>query len=60
MDCESCGRHRPSEHVVPARSLNGTVMMLCGRCRRHVTGRAAASADARPVPGDTRQAAAPA
>jgi ribosome-binding protein aMBF1 (putative translation factor) len=58
MDCESCGRHRPSEQVVPARSINGTVLMACGRCRRHFIGRAEATIDLRPGSGSQRQAAA--
>jgi len=58
MDCESCGRHRPSEQVVPARSINGTVLMVCGRCRRHLAGRADVSAVLRPTPVEPRQAAA--
>ena len=52
MDCESCGRHRPSEQVVPARSTNGAVLMVCGRCRRHLAGRIEASADASCHVGD--------
>jgi hypothetical protein len=36
VDCESCGRHRPSSQVMPARSSTGAVLMVCGRCRRHV------------------------
>jgi hypothetical protein len=37
MDCESCGRHRPSDQIVATRSATGAVIMACGRCRRHVT-----------------------
>ena len=55
MDCESCGRHRPSEQVVPARSINGTVLMVCGRCRRHLAGRIEASADVRATHVEPRQ-----
>ena len=39
MDCESCGRYRPSGQVFTARSATGAVVMVCGRCRRHVMGR---------------------
>lgn len=35
MDCESCGRHVPSDQVGPLRPGNGAVVMACGRCRRH-------------------------
>lgn len=37
MDCESCGQHRPSRQVAPAQSITGEVVMVCGRCRRHMT-----------------------
>lgn len=36
MDCETCGRHRPSEQIVALRSSAGAVVMVCGRCRRLV------------------------
>ena len=58
MDCESCGRHRPSEQVVPARSINGTLLMVCGRCRRHLAGRDDVSAVLRPTPVEPRPTAA--
>jgi ribosome-binding protein aMBF1 (putative translation factor) len=34
MDCESCGRHRPSDQVVAHWSPAGAVIMACARCRR--------------------------
>jgi ribosome-binding protein aMBF1 (putative translation factor) len=43
MDCESCGRHWPSDHVVPTRSITGEVVMVCTRCRRHIKGRTIAT-----------------
>ena len=60
MDCDSCGRHRPSDQVVPARSSNGTVQMLCGPCRRHIAHRGGTVTEIRPLPGAVRHAAAPA
>ena len=57
MDCDLCGRHRPSYQVVPARSANGTVLMLCGPCRRHAARRAGAAADMRSLPGSASQLA---
>ena len=40
MDCETCGRHRPSDQIVALRSSAGAVVMVCGRCRRLVERRA--------------------
>ena len=40
MDCEPCGRHRPSAQVVAQWSPAGAVVMACGRCRRHTIRRA--------------------
>ncbi len=54
MDCESCGRHRPSDQVVPARSITGDVVMVCGRCRRHMTSRAVVVHDLRPATTTSR------
>ncbi len=36
MDCESCGRHCPSGQIASTRSITGEVLMVCGRCRRHL------------------------
>ncbi len=47
MDCESCGRHRPSDQIVATRSSNGMLQMLCGRCRRHLSHRPVELADIR-------------
>jgi len=60
MDCESCGQHRPSGQVIAARSSNGTVLMVCGRCRRHVRAWSSTLADLRRSPGDAHRAAEPA
>lgn len=49
MDCESCGRHRPSGQVVPTRSITGEVVMVCGRCRRHMMARPVIAHELRPV-----------
>jgi ribosome-binding protein aMBF1 (putative translation factor) len=35
MDCETCGRHRPSHLIAPVRSSTGTVVMVCSACRKH-------------------------
>jgi len=48
MDCDSCGRHRPSEQIVALRSPGGAVVMVCGRCRRHAARRLQLSAGNRP------------
>lgn len=50
MDCDSCGRHWPSDQVVAARSSSGAVVMVCGRCRRHMAHRPAAMRQPRPTP----------
>ena len=60
MDCDLCGRHRPSEQVVPTRSARGTVLMLCGPCRRHAARRSAGPAETRTLPGDARHSEVPA
>ena len=60
MDCESCGRHRPSDQVIPARSSNGTLLMLCGPCRRHIAPRGSALTDLQRLPATLRHAAVPA
>jgi hypothetical protein len=59
MDCESCGRHRPSDQVVPARSSDGSVLMLCGSCRRHMTPRPGTTAGLRALPRPLRPIASP-
>lgn len=33
MDCESCGRYRPSSEISPLRAA-GRLLMACARCRR--------------------------
>lgn len=50
MDCESCGRHLPSGAIGHVRSSTGTVVMVCGRCRRHVIGRVSLSPDHQRAP----------
>ncbi len=39
MDCETCGRYRPSAEVAPIREAGGRLVMACARCRRLSTGR---------------------
>ncbi len=39
MDCDSCGRYRPSAEVAPLRDSGGRLVMACARCRRLATGR---------------------
>jgi hypothetical protein len=34
MDCDTCGRHRPSDQVTPFRDPMRGLVMACGRCRR--------------------------
>lgn len=34
MDCDSCGRYRPSPEIVPLRDPSGRLVMACARCRR--------------------------
>lgn len=39
MDCNSCGRYRPSPEIAPLREADGRLVMACARCRRLATGR---------------------
>jgi hypothetical protein len=39
MDCDSCGRYRPSPEIAPLRDPSGRLVMACARCRRLATGR---------------------
>jgi hypothetical protein len=39
MDCDSCGRYRPSQEIAPLRDADGRLVMACARCRRLATGR---------------------
>ena len=34
MDCDSCGRHRPSQEIALLREADGRLVMSCVRCRR--------------------------
>jgi hypothetical protein len=34
MECERCGRYRPSQEVMPMRGADGGQQMVCARCRR--------------------------
>ena len=34
VDCDSCGRHRPSAEIAPLRGPGGRLVMACVRCRR--------------------------
>jgi hypothetical protein len=34
MDCDTCGRHRPSAEIAPLREGDGRLVMACARCRR--------------------------
>lgn len=60
MDCEVCGRHRPSDQVVPTRSITGELVMACARCRRHVQARPVETHEIRPATVTSRPAVAPA
>ena len=43
MDCDSCGRYRPSSEIGPihdpADPAEGRLVMACARCRRLIAGR---------------------
>jgi hypothetical protein len=39
MDCESCGRYRPSAEITAMLDPAGRLVMICVRCRRVATGR---------------------
>ncbi len=39
MDCETCGRYRPSAEVAPIRDAGARLVMACARCRRLSAGR---------------------
>jgi hypothetical protein len=53
MDCDTCGRYRPSSEIAPLREPDGGITMVCSRCRRLSAGR-------RPRPLDTDLRARPA
>ena len=38
MDCDSCGRHRPSSEIAPLLGADSRLVMACSRCRRIRTG----------------------
>jgi len=39
MDCDSCGRYRPSSEIAPLLNADGRLVMACARCRRFGAGR---------------------
>jgi len=39
MECESCGRYRPSAEITPLRDEARRLVMICARCRRISTAR---------------------
>ena len=39
MDCDTCGRYRPSSEITPLRETDGAFSMVCARCRRLAAGR---------------------
>lgn len=39
MDCDACGRYRPSSEIIALRSPAGRFVMVCARCRRLAAGR---------------------
>ncbi len=39
MECDPCGRYRPSSDVAPTRDPDGRLVMACTRCRRLETER---------------------
>ena len=51
MDCDSCGRYRPSSEIAPLRAADGRLVMACARCRRLVVvdGRSGPAARPRPT-----------
>lgn len=55
MDCDSCGRYRPSAEIAPLRDAGGRLVMACGRCRRLGNGR---REPASPAPEQTAAVAA--
>jgi hypothetical protein len=38
MDCDWCGRYRPSEEIAAMREAGGRLVMVCARCRRLAEG----------------------
>jgi hypothetical protein len=51
MDCDSCGRYRPSAEIAPLRDAGGHLVMACVRCRRLANvRRVPASQAAEPTP----------
>jgi hypothetical protein len=34
MDCDLCGRYRPSSEIAPLVDATGRLVMACARCRR--------------------------
>lgn len=36
MDCDLCGRYRPSAEIAPRLDATGRLVMACARCRRIV------------------------
>jgi len=43
MDCDSCGRYRPSSEIVPIHEPGGRrIVMACARCRRLMAGSSSA------------------
>lgn len=45
MDCDQCGRYRPTARILPMTGPAGTIWMACDPCRRRL-----APAAGRPVP----------
>ena len=44
MDCDSCGRYRPSGEIGPMAARDSLVIMACARCRRIAAAATAQSA----------------
>jgi hypothetical protein len=38
MDCDSCGRYRPSAEIAPLLEADGRLVMACARCRQFGAG----------------------
>ncbi len=51
MDCDSCGRYRPSPEISALRTAHGQLVMACARCRRLAMGHRQTEAPAR-LPAD--------
>ncbi len=49
MDCDSCGRYRPTAQVHAVADPAGRLRMLCGRCRGRLASRRASPLQGAPA-----------